>query len=103
MVFSFPPAFWIALGFFLGIMVFNKRFRQEVDRMVARMMGRKAKPTENKLRCSMCGKTGAMALTFSEDRAICRSCTEKVGALLKEDAVRGSKRGMHVRDTWFDD
>ena len=73
---SFPPAVWVALGFFLGMFVGNKKFRDEVDRVIARIMGRKPGPT-----------------TPKEDAA----------HKLDQTEVRRGKGRVHIRDTYIDD
>ena len=44
MNFGLPWQAWLFIGIFIGLMMGNKRFRHEVDSVVARIMGRKARP-----------------------------------------------------------
>jgi hypothetical protein len=41
--FSLPWGFWVCVGIFLGGILFNNKFRKEVDIFLANMMGLKEK------------------------------------------------------------
>ncbi len=84
---NIPWYMWIGVGFFLGLFIGNKKFRAEVDKVLAHMMGRKAKeiPPE----------------TPEPEKAQEKPQIKEIDGGVRE--VRRDKRGTHIRDIYFDD
>jgi len=83
---NIPWTFWVGLGIFIGLLIGNRKFRDECDAFVARLMGnrnRKKKGSTSRVEsdegeCVICGNPGAKAIVFDNNRAVCAVCLGEI-------------------------